>query len=281
MAEYCQEGLQCRPEDLRQALSVHTRKITDACRDKDCVEDLRVYLTTTSQTQLETSSNVRVRSAELIYAYIDVENVAFDDHHYCIDVTFYYRVNADAAVGQVRPAALTGLAMFSKRVVLCGEDSRAHIYRSDTQLQEADGASIYSTNRPTAVVEVLDPMVLGSKIREGDGTGDEIVPQIPEAVAALFDEDLVTTGATRRLFVTLGQFSIIRLERDVQILVPVLDYAIPTKACCDCSGCGAEDPCEMFSRIPFPASQFAPQGCDSQNTAEGCGCYGSANASGS
>ncbi len=273
MAEYCQEGLSCRPEDLRQALSVHTRKITDACRDKDCVEDLRVYLTTTSQAQLETSSNVRVRSAELIYAYIDVEPVAFDDHHYCIDVTFYYRVTADAAVGQVRPASLTGLAMFSKRVVLCGEDSRAHIYRSDTQLQEADGTSIYSTNRPTAVVEVLDPMVLNSKIREGDGTGEEMVPQIPEAVLALFDEDLVTTGATRRLFVTLGQFSIVRLERDVQILVPVLDYAIPTKSCCDCTGCSAEDPCEMFSRIPFPASQFAPQGCDKQNSGEGCGCY--------
>jgi len=61
--------------------------------------------------------------------------------------------------------------------------------------------------------------------------------------------------------VTLGQFSIIRLERDAQLLVPVLDYSMPTKECCDAPGCG-EDPCEMFSRIPFPEGQFAPRGCD-------------------
>jgi len=63
--------------------------------------------------------------------------------------------------------------------------------------------------------------------------------------------------------VTLGQFSIIRLERDAQLVVPVLDYSLPTKECCDAVG-SAEDPCEMFSRIPFPAAQFAPTGCDRQ-----------------
>ena len=72
---------------------------------------------------------------------------------------------------------------------------------------------------------------------------------------------LVLSGERKRLYVTLGQFSIIRLERDAQLIVPVLDYAIPTKECCDAAGC-AEDPCEMFSRIPFPATQFAPNGCD-------------------
>jgi hypothetical protein len=61
--------------------------------------------------------------------------------------------------------------------------------------------------------------------------------------------------------VTLGQFSIIRLERDAQLVVPVLDYSIPTKECCDSAGC-AEDPCELFSKIPFPAQAFAPTGCD-------------------
>ena len=60
---------------------------------------------------------------------------------------------------------------------------------------------------------------------------------------------------------TLGQFSIIRLERDAQLIVPILDYSIPTKDCCDAL-CTAEDPCEMFSRIPFPTLQFAPRGCD-------------------
>ena len=198
--------------------------------------------------------------------------MAFDQNHYCIDVTFYYRILADAVVGNARPAALYGLAVFSKRAVLCGEDSRAHIFTSNTRIGELDGLSRFSSNRPTAVVEVLDPMVLSSKVREVcDCAGKEVtVAQIPAGISQMFDEDLVLSGGGRRLFVTLGQFSVIRLERDAQLVVPVLDYSLPTKECCDTAGC-AEDPCEMFSRIPFPVKQFAPRGCD-RNGDQECGC---------
>ncbi len=254
-------------DDCQQAMSIHTRKITDSCRDKDCIEDLRVYLTQGSQTVLDTCASARVRCAELLYTYIDVEPVAFDRNHYCIDVTFYYRILADATVGAGRPAALYGLAVFTKRAVLCGEDSRAHIFRSDTRLYGPDGVTRRYANRPTAVVEVLEPMVLSSKVREvcDCRCKEELALQIPAEIKELFDDTLVLSGERRRLFVTLGQFSIVRLERDAQLVVPVLEYAIPTKECCDNPGC-TEDPCEMFSRIPFPAGQFTPTGCD------GCGC---------
>ena len=263
MSEQCQGSLRCNPQDLQQAMSIHTRKITDSCRDKDCIEDLRVYLTKGSQALLDTAANTRVRCAELLYTYIDVEPVAFDRNHYCIDVTFYYRILADATIGNTRPAALYGLAVFTKRAVLCGEDSRAHIFRSDTRLCAPDGASRSFSNRPTAVVEVLDPMVLSSKVREvcECKCQEDVALQIPEAIRDMFDDTLVQSGERRRLFVTLGQFSIVRLERDAQLIVPVLDYSIPTKECCEAPGC-AEDPCEVFSRIPFPTQQFAPNGCD-------------------
>ena len=105
-------------------------------------------------------------------------------------------------------------------------------------------------------------MVLSSKIRDAaDCTGDTVTAQIPSGICSLYDEELVLSGGQRRLFVTLGQFSLVRLERDVQLVIPVLDYSIPTKECCDSPGC-AEDPCELFSRIPFPAAQFTPKGCD-------------------
>ena len=259
MSEHCQESIRCCPEDLQQALSIHTQKITDSCRDKDCIEDLRVFLTESSQAILDKCSAAKVRCADLLYTYIDVEPVAFDRNHYCIELTFYYRILADATVGLNRPAALHGLAMFSKRAVLCGEDSRAHIYTSRTRLDGTDGLSRVSANHPTAVVEVLDPMVLSSQIRE-NGCGCHLA-QIPESIRCLFDEPLHTANTGRCLVTTLGQFSIIRLERDAQLVVPVLDYSLPTKTCCDAPGCG-EDPCEMFSRIPFPEGQFAPRGCD-------------------
>lgn len=126
-----------------------------------------------------------------------------------------------------------------------------------------------------SMVEVLDPMVLSSKVKDVcdcDGK-DSTVVQIPANICQLFDDELVLSGDRRRLYVTLGQFSIIRLERDAQLVVPVLDYSLPTKECCDSPGC-AEDPCEMFSRIPFPANQFAPRNCDRQAECENdnCGC---------
>ena len=76
MSENCRDILRCDPMDLRQAMSIHTRKITDSCRDKDCIEDLRVYLTKGSQSLLDSAVGARVRCAELLYTYIDVETHA-------------------------------------------------------------------------------------------------------------------------------------------------------------------------------------------------------------
>ena len=151
----CVQDYGC-PENVRNTLSIHTKKITDSCRDKDCIEDLRVYLTRNSQQILDNAATAKVRCADLVYTYIDVEPVAFDRNHYCVDVTFYYRILADAVLANTRPAALTGLAVFSKRVVLCGEESAAKIFTSSTRLGGADGLSRYSANLPTAVVEVTD-----------------------------------------------------------------------------------------------------------------------------
>ena len=265
MSEQRTDTQRCDARDIQQCMSIHTRKITDSCRDKDCIEDLRVYLTSNSQAILESAATARVRCAELITTGIDVEPVAFDGHHYCIDLTFYYRILADAMVSGSRPAALQGLAVFSKRAVLCGEDSRAHIYRSNTRLGRFDGPATLFANLPAAIVEVLDPMVLSSRVKEADPCGcDTGSIQIPDCIRDLYEDPLVLAGGNRQLLVTLGQFSIIRLERDAQLVVPVLDYAIPCKECCDNPG-SSEDPCEMFSRIPFPAQEFSPNGCDNRD----------------
>ena len=159
MSERCHDTLECRPEDLRCALAIHTQKITDSCRDKDCIEDLRVYLPRESQAVLDTAAAAKVRSVELIYTSIDVSPVAFHRNHYAIDLTFYYKVIADAAVGPCRPAAICGLALFSKRAVLCGENTGAHIFRSD-----CSGPT--DASLPTAVVEAIATNSLGLQFRK-------------------------------------------------------------------------------------------------------------------
>ena len=75
MSDCVQEYGNCCAEDPRCGLSIHTKKITDSCRDKDCIEDLRVYLTRYSQETLDSAATAKVRCADLIYTYIDVETV--------------------------------------------------------------------------------------------------------------------------------------------------------------------------------------------------------------
>ena len=116
-------------------------------------------------------------------------------------------------------------------------------------------------------------MVLSSKVKDAcsDTDSDAVTVQIPNGIRSMFDEDLVIPSDPRRLYVTLGQFSIVRLERDAQLVIPVLDYSIPTRECCDSVGCADQDPCEMFSRIPFPSQQFSPKNCDHEHDHD-CSC---------
>lgn len=58
--------------NAREAVCIHTDKIYDQCRDKDCLTDLRVYLTPQGQELVNRSINVKIRKAEIIWVYSDV-----------------------------------------------------------------------------------------------------------------------------------------------------------------------------------------------------------------
>ena len=140
-----------RLSELRQAVQIHTHQIEDACLDKDCIEDLRVYLTPASQEALNTAANARARSAELLHVYIDVAPIAYNRGHYTADLTFFYRITGEAVSGVVRPVQLDGLAVFSKRVVLYGGEGSAKVFSSDDN--ELQPEFLYQEALPTCVVE--------------------------------------------------------------------------------------------------------------------------------
>ena len=240
--------------DNRGAICIHTNKITDVCLDKDCIEDLRVYLTEDAQTLLGGSAGAKARTVELLRVYLDVEPLSFQRGYYSVDLTFYYRVRGDVAAGNVRTGGLDGVAVFSKRVVLFGQESPTKIFSSRGGSRPLNGAD----SAPEAIAEVIDPMVLSSRVVEsGEGMPQELT-EIPDDIRALFPRQLVQDGAGRRLYVTIGQFSTIRLERDAQLTVPDGQYCIPRKSCCADAGC-QEDPCDVFSRIEFPYRAFYPR----------------------
>lgn len=243
--------------DSRQAVCVHTQKITDCCLDKDCVEDLRVYLTPESQNALNEASSAKARCCELLYAYIDLETIPYNSGHYTVDITFYYKILGDVTISGSKPTVLCGLAIFSKRVVLCGETGKAKSFSSKDTTITCD--SLAYCDKPEAVVDVVDPMILAAKVMEHHEHHhcEPAVPEIPAAILACMGGNLVMSGEEKRFYVTLGQFSTVRLQRDTQLQIPNCKYCIPTKECCDDPGC-VEDPCEMFSKICFPTDAFFP-----------------------
>ena len=55
-------------------------------------------------------------------------------------MTFYYRILGDALNGSLRPTTINGLAVFSKRVVLCGGKACAKTFRSTQELPPSEGS---------------------------------------------------------------------------------------------------------------------------------------------
>ena len=70
-----------------------------------------------------------------------------------------------------------------------------------------------------------------------------------------FGEALVFNGAAHYWYCTLGQFSLVRLERDSQLVIPVYNYSLPEN---ECVGSSDDDPCTLFGRIRFPVEEFYP-----------------------
>ena len=145
----------------------------------------------------------------------------------------------------------------------CGKDRTGEWYAliEDRMWIEDIMRENYLWAEDMPVIEKEDPMILESSAVDSCNCccGCPDLPELPECVLSWFDDELVLSGECRRLLVTIGQFSIIRLERDTQLLVPCFDYCIPTKVCSETGNVGgAESPCDIFGRIEFPVDAFYP-----------------------
>ena len=182
--------------------------------------------------------------------------------------------------GTPRYTEVEGLCVFDKRCILFGSEGNAKIFSSDTVLDELDVPGRMRTNLPVAVVEAVDPIVLSTRVAEMPlpSAGERsCLAEIPSFVAQSFASQLLfDDGAlTRRIYVTLGQFTLVRLERDTQLLIPVYDYCVPQ---CECSCDSQEDPCGLFRSVAFPINEFFPPNsvetpCDYNSTKNYCACH--------
>ena len=133
---------------------INTRKIYDSCRDKECIENLRVYLTESGQCLLDRAVNVKVRSAEIVWIYSDVEPVAFNRGYYSIDLRFYFKVTVDIYTGLGRPTTVEGIAVYDKKVILFGSEGNAKTFTSKYNPGGPDIGCWQKNNLPVAQIDV-------------------------------------------------------------------------------------------------------------------------------
>ena len=74
MSDNNQAGTACDLRGIREAVCVHTDKISDSCLAKDCIEDLHVYLTVESQCTLDKAVSAKARFVELMHVAIQTDH---------------------------------------------------------------------------------------------------------------------------------------------------------------------------------------------------------------
>lgn len=258
----------------KEKVCIQTDQIYDSCRSKECIECMRVYLTETGQEIIDRAIDIKCRKSEIIWVFSDVEAMPFNRGYYTIDLNFFFRITLDVFTGVSRPVSVEGLATFNKKVVLFGSEGSAKIFTSKYKEDSFDPQLWQKTNMPKAIVEVVDPICLGARLAEpNDGvcrfSDEEIdIGNIPDCVRRVFDDRFVSLrDCTRRVYISLGLFTIVKLERNVQLLIPAYDFCIPDK---ECVASTVDDPCNLFENISFPVEEFFPP--QQGDFAIGCHC---------
>ena len=247
-------GTQC---DGRGTVCIDTQRVLYSCRDRDCFENSRVYLTNYGEEVIANASSVRTRSAKLIWAFVGVEPVPFNRGFYQITVRYYILVEVEACLGIGRSQTVKGISVLEKDVILYGGDGSVLSFTSNPENDYCSIGNIntVSNNEPTAVVEAVEPIVLGTKILDCACACHPCdCLEIPHDICGCIDGELNMGSDNARLYISFGIFSVIRIQRPAQILVQATDYSVPDKECmpanCD------DNPCALFNTMAFPINQF-------------------------
>lgn len=268
----CEEKAETRERrrtGFSDPICIHTDQIYDSCRDRDCIKDSRVYFTQADQELIDNSINVKVKKAEIIWVYTDVEEVPFNRGFFSVDIKYFICVTLEVFTGVCQPCIVRGLTTFDKRVILFGSEGNAMVFTS-TNAPGEDVSELWQKNgMPTAIVEVVQPIPLAAKLVEDDCCCCCCSTPIPQPINNCFDNDLVVGDTAKKVLVTLGIFTIVRLERNTQLLIDAIDFCVPKN---ECAAATEDNPCELFNGFRFPVDEFFPPQKSSEEEDFGCGC---------
>lgn len=255
--------------NIKEAVCIDAYRVYDSCSDKDCLSDLKVYFCQEAQDLVDCAANVRLKDVDIINVLIDLEAVPFHKGFYSVDMTYFFEVELEVyAAPKSMATVVRGLSVFNKKVVLYGSEGNVRVFSSDYVRNDNDVQSPPTRNLPKATVQVAKPIALSAKTVKKCG---ECIPccPIPEHICRRFGPEMPGKKGERDVLVTIGIFTIVRIERNVQILVPSYDFCVPEKECVTTS----DNPCDMFNRLEFPTEEFfPPRVSDSGDDDFGCSC---------
>ena len=263
---------------IREAVCIQVEKVYDSCREKDCIENAKVFFKHPECVQkiINAAINVKIRKAEIIDVFIDIEPVPFKRGFFTVDVKFFIRVALDFFVPNGHGPANThivsvkGVVTFDKKVILFGSEGNVKIFKSHFEKNENDiqiHSKIQQDNNPIGKVEVAEPIGLNAKIEDiRDKCFEDCCCDLPRHITDMLDDgdeerfsiehhEEEERIQKRRVVATIGLFSIIKLVRFVQLLIPAFDFCVPNK---ECIASTEENPCELFETIEFPVNEFFP-----------------------
>lgn len=256
----------CGPSGgARDTVCIDTSRVMDSCRDRDCFERVRVYLSEFGNEVLEHTGAIRAKSATIVSTNITIDPIQFNRGFYSVNVRFYIKLTFEACICGGRSQELEGIAVLEKRVILYGGESKAKIFRSNAcdHFCSCPEPNCGEKNMPTAIVEAVDPVLLGTKIFEKPTECSCCCccqdRELPHPVANCFDSPLCfdEREGCKYLTVSLGIFSVVRIVRPAQYLISATEYCIPEK---ECTPVEEDDPCNVFRTMPFPAGEFCEGG---------------------
>ena len=252
----------CSGSHQKENVCIDTYRVLDSCRDKDCFENVRVYLTDFGEEIIDRTSAIRAKCAKIVSAYIDVNDVPFNRGFYQLNIKMYVKILFEACISQGNIQEFEGIAVVEKKVILYGSEGNVNIFKSE---YGKNGFCNYSpcegnrsNNMPVAILEVVDPVILNVKVVEPRSFPcccPCCIDDIPDFVYNHINGKLCDRD-DKALVVSLGFFSVVKIERPTQLIVNATEYNIPDKECVIAQ---EDDPCTLFRAMAFPVNEFSPQ----------------------
>ncbi len=253
-------GISDKNISKNETVCIEANRILDSCRDRDCFEDVKVILTDFGNEIIQNTTNVRAKSACITWTYISIDPVKFNRGFYSVTIKFYIKITFEACLCGGRSQEFEGVAVLEKRVILYGSESNVSIFKSNPDVNDyctIPEPCCSSKNVPTAIVEVVDPIILNNKVREPEDTCCSCCcccNDIPDSVCSQLNGRL-SDNEGRYLTVSLGIFSVVRIVRPAQYLIHATEYCVPDK---ECISPEEDNPCAVFRTMAFPTSEFCP-----------------------